>query len=149
MFIKSYRSISISNSNFQAFPFIIGYFNHIKRAIDSRSSLLSTTFICEQIAINIHNHSSTIDPRCFRILFRKTRARLYVDTHEQLLRHIMFCKGRTRDIIRGGMYVPKWKTSAAPIIHFCTELSLATEIKLSGLRCIQIIRDNCTQISRG
>jgi len=29
------------------------------------------------------------------------------------------------------VYVPKWKTRAAPIIHFCTELSSASEIKLS------------------
>jgi hypothetical protein len=29
------------------------------------------------------------------------------------------------------VYVPEWKTRAAAIIHFCTELSSASEIKLS------------------
>lgn len=44
------------------FPFIIGYFNRVKRAIVSKSSLciLPRTFIREKITINIHSVQSIL-----------------------------------------------------------------------------------------
>lgn len=84
-------------------------------------------------------NSSTVHRHCFRdnACIEITRIRKLLEklrciyTYRQLLRHNILCKGRACDIIRDRMYVPKWKTRAAPIIHFCTELSPTTEIKLS------------------